>query len=104
MNNDVVTIKLDRVRVLKYGHKALKTMIALTGKSLTDFNMSEFDLNELEKIIYCGLLSDAKANNEVLKLEDMEDLLDTAESFQYIVDKMTEAFEKAFGAGEEGKN
>lgn len=104
MNNDVVTIKLDRVRVLKYGHKALKTMIALTGKSLTDFNMNEFDLNELEKIIYCGLLSDAKANNEVLKLEDMEDLLDEAESFQYVVDKMSEAFEKAFGTGEEGKN
>lgn len=103
MNNDVVTIKLDRVRVLKYGHKALKTMIALTGKSLQDFNMSEFDLNELEKIIYCGLLSDAKANNETLKLEDMEDLLDCAENFQYVIDKMSEAFEKAFGVGD-GKN
>lgn len=100
MNNDVVTIKLDRVRVLKYGHKALKTMISLTGKSLTEFDMSEFDLNELEKIIYCGLLSDAKAHNEVLKLEDMEDLLDEAENFQYVIDKMSEAFEKAFGGNE----
>jgi len=100
MNNEVVTIKLDRTRVLKYGHKALKTMIALTGKSLAEFSMTDFDLNELEKIVYCGLLSDAKANNEILKLEDMEDLLDSAESFQYIVDKMSEAFEKAFGASD----
>jgi len=30
----------------------------------------------------------------------MEDLLDSAESFQYIVDKMSEAFEKAFGASD----
>lgn len=100
MNNDIVTIKLDRVRVLKYGHKALKTMIALTGKSLNEMNMTEFDLNELEKIIYCGLLSDAKANNETLTLEDMEDLLDEAENFQYVIDRMSEAFEKAFGTAE----
>jgi len=44
MNNEVVTIKLDRTRVLKYGHKALKTMIALTGKSLAEFSMTDFDL------------------------------------------------------------
>ncbi len=103
MNNNVVTIQLDRVRVLRYGHKALKTMLSLTGKSLDGIKMDGFDLNELEKILYCGLLSDARANNESLKLEDMEDLLDEAESIQYIVDKMGEAFEKAFG-GNEGKN
>lgn len=110
-NNNVVTIKLDRVRVLKFGHKALKTMLSLTGKSLTEFDMNGFDLNELEKILYCGLLSDAKANNESLKLEDMEDILDEAESFQYVIEKMTEAFDKAFGSvedvkakGKKGKN
>jgi hypothetical protein len=97
-------IKLDRTRELRYGHKALKMMQTLTGKSLSDFSMADFDLNELEKVLYCGLLSDARRNNEELKLEQMEDLLDEAESFQYIVEKMEEAFSNAFGSGEEGKN
>ena len=103
MKNNVVTIKLDRVRELRYGHKALKTLMNLTGKSLDNFDLEGFDLNELEKMLYCGLLSDARANNESLKLEDMEDILDEAESFQYVIEKMSEAFEKAFG-GNEGKN
>lgn len=103
-NNSVVLIKLDRMRELRYGHKALKQMTALTGKGLSDFSMENFDLNELEKILYCGLLSDARKNNEELKLEEMEDLLDEAESFQYLVEKMEEAFTKAFGEGDEAKN
>lgn len=96
--NDVVFIELDRPRMLKYGHKAIKTLIALTGKDLdVTMNMEDLDIEELEKMLYCGLLSDAKAHNEVLKLEEMEDLLDEAESFMYIVKKMEEAFRKGFG-------
>jgi hypothetical protein len=98
-NNNVVAVELDRTRFLRYGHKALKTMLALTGKAMSEFNLNNFDLNELEKILYCGLLSDAKANGETLKLEDMEDILDEAESFDYLVKKMEEAFSKSFGTG-----
>jgi hypothetical protein len=42
------------------------------------------------------LLYDARENNETLKLEDMEDLLDYAENEEYIVLKMEEAIMKAF--------
>ena len=42
---------------------------------------NEFDLADLEKIMWCGLQQDARENGERLKLEDMEDLLDSAESF-----------------------
>lgn len=96
--NDVVVIKLDRPRVIKFGHKALKTLGALTGKDIDALNFDSFDLEEVEKIMYCGLLSDARENNETLTLEQMEDLLDKAPSFGEIIEKMQLAFEVSFGS------
>lgn len=58
--------------------------------------MDGLDLETIEKIMYCGLLTDAKSHNEVLKLEDMEDLLDKAR-FGEIIEKMQNAFNAAFG-------
>jgi hypothetical protein len=95
--NDVVIIELDRPRVLWFGHRALKTLGALTGKDIdAAMQMDNLDLEELEKIMYCGLLTDAKAHNETLKLEDMEDLLDKA-PFGVVISKMQDAFNAAFG-------
>ncbi|GJM84331.1 hypothetical protein HMSSN139_68270 [Paenibacillus sp. HMSSN-139] len=96
--NDVVIINLDRPRELRYGHKALKKLLADTGKDLDALDTGSLDLAEVEKYVYYGLLSDAKENGEGLKLEDMEDLLDKAPSFGHIVEKMTEAFNVAFGS------
>jgi hypothetical protein len=104
VKNDLTLIKLDRPRFVRFGHKALKTLSALTGKSLQELDFENFDLDDVEKILYCGLLSDAKANGEVLKLEDMEDLLDQAESYQEIINTMGEAISKAFGNSEKEKN
>lgn len=103
--NDVVIINLDRPRILWFGHKALKTLTAMTGKDLdAAMNMDELDLGELEKVMYCGLLKDAKINGETLTLEMMEDLLDEA-PFKEIVDKLQMAFEYSLGSfGEQGKN
>jgi NurA-like 5'-3' nuclease len=96
--NDVVMITLDRPRVLRFGHKAIKTMLALTGRDVDAMmDMNELDMEELEKVLYCGLLSDAKANNETLKLEDMEDLLDKAPRFVDNINAMQKAFDAAFG-------
>ncbi|MCV4233305.1 hypothetical protein OHJ21_19160 [Virgibacillus sp. LDC1] len=101
--NDVVVIELDRPRELRYGHKALKTLLALTGKDIDSIDMDNIDLGEIEKYIYCGLLSDAKSNGENLTLEDMEDLLDKAPSFGHIIEKMNDAFSISFGSlGVEG--
>lgn len=96
--NDVVLIQLDRLRELRYGHKALKKLLAATGKNIEEIDMQNIDLEEVEKYIYFGLLSDAKANDETLRLEDMEDLLDRAPSYAHIIEKMTEAFNVAFGS------
>lgn len=102
-NNDVVIIELDRPRELRFGHKAIKTMEAL-GVNITDQQEGDFSVEEIEKIIYCGLLSDARKNGETLKIEDMEDILDQAPSYQHIIDKMQEAFAVAFGGGEQEGN
>lgn len=96
-NNDVVMINLDRPRELRYGHRALKTLVAMTGTKVDDIDVENLDLGEIEKYLYCGLLSDAKANGENLKLEDMEDLLDQAPTFSHIYEQMTKAFNVSFG-------
>jgi hypothetical protein len=98
MNNDVVMIQLDRPRELRYGHKALKKLSALTGKSMDELDSGSIDFEQIEIFLYCGLLSDARENNETLKLEQMEDLLDEAPSYNHIIEKMEEAFAKSFGS------
>ncbi|MEG0133407.1 MAG: hypothetical protein RR891_07645 [Clostridium sp.] len=104
--NDVVIIELDRPRQLWFGHKAIKTLGALTGKDFDAMDMNNMDLGEIEKIMYCLLLKDAKENNEILKLEDMEDLLDCA-PFGVVTEKLYEAITVGMGSmneGESGKN
>ena len=95
--NDVVMIDLDRPRMLWFGHKALKTLTAMTGKDIdAAVDMDALDLEELEKVMYCGLLRDAKEHNEKLELGQMEDLLDEA-SFEEVISKMQLAFKVSFG-------
>jgi len=98
-NNDVVIIELDRPRELRFGHKALKTMEAL-GIDVTGMQDGNFKVSDIEKIIYCGLLSEVRRTGENLKLEDMEDLLDQAPSYQHVIEKMEEALSAAFGGGD----
>jgi hypothetical protein len=100
-NNDAVVINLDRPRFLRFGHKALKKLSAMNGKSLDELGADDFDLEELEQIFYYGLSKDAKENGETLKLEDMEDLLDYADSYSELLEKMNLALSKAFGSGDE---
>lgn len=102
--NTTVFVELDRTRKVRFGHKALKELSALTGKNLSDLSTDELDLSEVEKIMYCGLLSDAKENNETLKLEDMEDLLDMAPNYMTIIEAMNQALDMAFQPTEKQKN
>jgi hypothetical protein len=102
--NTTVVINLDRPRFVRFGHKALKQLSALTGKNLEQMDENDFDLADLEKIMWCGLLADARENGEDLKLEDMEDLLDSAESFGDIMEVMNKALEQAFQKTEKEKN
>ena len=103
--NDVVMLTLDRPRMIWFGHKALKTLCSMTGVTMNSigelFNNPTFE--DLEKIMYCGLLTDAKNHNEVLKLEEMEELLDLV-PFSVMTDALNAAMESSNGGGEEAKN
>jgi hypothetical protein len=98
--NMTVLIELDRVREVRFGHKALKKLMSLTGKSLSNITEEEFSMEELERVMYCGLLSDAKEHGETLELEQMEDLLDHAKSFNEVMEAMEKALENAFQSTE----
>lgn len=98
--NDVVIVELDRPRELRFGHKALKKLNALTGKEVDELGSDELDFDMIEQIFFYGLQRDARENGEALTLEQMEDILDCAESYEYLMEKMNEAFRKAFGAQE----
>jgi hypothetical protein len=93
--SDLVVINLDRPRELRFGYKALKMLTAM-NIDIDNMDTASFEFEDLEKIYFCGLQSDAKANGEVLKLEDVEDLLDLA-PFKELVEKMQEAFKESFG-------
>jgi hypothetical protein len=101
-NNDVVIIELDRPRELRFGHKALKNYQAISGQSIEQLGKGGFSFEDIEQLIYCGLLSDARANGETLTLEIVEDLLDEVD-IQYSIEKVSEALELAFG-GNGAKN
>lgn len=100
MNNDVVIINLDRPRQLKFGHTALKTLVAMTGQTIEeiDQNLDVNNFDKLEQLVYCGLLKDAKERNETLDLEKIPELLDEAPSFVHTVEKVVAAWRVAFGA------
>lgn len=97
-NNDTVILHLDRPRELKFTHSALKKAVAMTGKSLEEIENSGFmDFDLIEKITFCAMLKDARDNGETLKAEDMEDLLDHADTWADIVEAVSRAFMYAFG-------
>lgn len=100
--NDVVMINLDKPRMLWYGHKALKTLCAITDSSLENIGnlLQDATFEDIEKIMYCGLLTDAKRHDETLNIEDMEDILDTA-PYSEIAEKLTQALSLSLGVSEE---
>jgi hypothetical protein len=103
-SNDLVVINLDRPRFVRFGHKALKQLTKLTGTNLEKLDEGDFGLDEVEKVMWCGLQQDAKEQGEELKLEQMEDLLDMAGSYAEILEVMHKGLEMAFKRTEKEKN
>lgn len=97
-HNDLVFINLDRPRFLWCGNKALKTMTALLGKPVSELETSNFDPDEIEKIMYALLMKDAAQNGETLTLEKASDLLDEV-AYGNVIKAMGEAFQAAFDTG-----
>ncbi len=94
----MVTIKLDRVRTMRFDYRAMKRFSALTGKSITAVDPRDMLPPEMEKLAFCMLQEDAEENGEKLKLTDMEELLQQAPVgvlFEAIGETLSEAFGKA---------
>ena len=98
--NRLVILQADRPRVLKASHKALKMISKMLKKSIDEVEIDGADFDVIEKVVYCLALKDAQKNGETLTLEQMEDILDTVETEQEIIDAVADAFSAAFPAKE----
>ena len=100
-NNPVVTIELDRVRELRFGHKAMKRWSAYTGRSVDSLDTEAFRPDDIEPLMYFMMEKDAIDHGEQLKMEDMENLLDMV-PLGVLYAKFKEAMEAAFPPADVG--
>lgn len=97
--NDLVVIILDRPREIRLGHKALKMYQSITGKSMEELARGAFNFEQIEIMLYCGMLADAIKNGEKLTIEIVADLLDE-HSIPDTVSKVSIALDYAFSGNE----
>lgn len=100
--NRLVILQADRPRVLKASHKALKMVSKMLRKPIDEVEIDGTDFEIIEKVVYCLALKDAQKNGETLTLEQMEDILDSVETEQEIIDAVADAFSAAFPEKEKG--
>jgi hypothetical protein len=93
--NTTVILNLDRPREVRFGHKALKKLSVMTEMDMNNIDEANFSMEDLEKVMYCGMMQDAKEHGEDLQLSQMEDLLDKAEMHE-ILEAMQNALNKSF--------
>lgn len=98
---ELVPIKLDKTRFLRFGHRGLKMITTLTGKTIHELDFDNIDFDDIEKLVYCGLLTDMKINGDI-SLEEMEHLLDEVDSYSDIIEALGKAMRNAFGDNGQG--
>lgn len=94
-NNTTVTIELDRVRELRFSHRAMKRWSAHTGKSIAELDTSVLSPAEVEVLLYFMLEKDAEDHGETLELAQMEALLDMV-PLGVVYGKLSDAMAAAF--------
>lgn len=101
-----VIINLDRPRELRFGHKALKVLEGLTGKTVLEIEemliSGKVSITMLEQFVYAGLLGDAKEYGENLTIERVEELLDQVPVYVDVINAVGKAFTAAFAGKTEG--
>ena len=98
--NDIVMIKLDRPRELKFTHKVMKRFCAATGCKLSEIENTVDDYDNMTLLIYEML----RAEDPGLTQEQCDNLLDQV-NLGMILQKGAEAIAAGFGDEElqEGK-
>lgn len=89
---DTVILELDRVRELRFGFKGLKIIEGMFGKPLLEIDLHKLKSDDIQKIIYAGLVSDDKE----LTLDEVEDIIDMI-NYMELIKKMNLAIAKAYG-------
>lgn len=74
MNNDVITIELDKTRTLKFRRKELKLLEKVFNAKISKINFTDLGIDDITKIIHLGLVHEDSA----LTLEQVEDLIDNS--------------------------
>ncbi|NCB52285.1 MAG: hypothetical protein EOM54_10440 [Clostridia bacterium] len=95
--NDTVIIELaGEPWELVFGHKAIKKMEQMLGINVEEFSLDKLSMEDIEKVMWCALQSDAREKGKAIELSEMEDLLDTVRPYSLVIQKMTEAVMAAF--------
>ena len=89
MNNDTVSIELDKVRIIRYDRKALKKLEGYWNKKLSEFTFENLGVDDSVMLLHIGL----QHEDETLTIEKTEELIDT---FCPHLAKITEKCAQAF--------
>lgn len=96
------SVKLDKMRNIVLGFKAMQEFKAITGKSLTKIDFESEDL-EIESIVPVIFYAGLKHEDKELTLEKTIDLLDNYIGIKGAIDLIPKIMEDAFGVVEPGK-
>lgn len=91
-NNDIVILKLDKPREIKFGIKAIKIIEKLKKCKISNLNLDQLTADELIQITHAGLVD--KSDTTV---EQLEDLIDQYTTIGNVIIIISEAFQVAFG-------
>lgn len=89
-------IKLDKVRNFRYGMKAISLIEKKFKKPISKIDMENLTMEETAVMIWAGLVHEDRD----LTPDTVMDLVDEYSNVQIVMEAMGEAFQGAFGTGE----
>jgi hypothetical protein len=94
------SIKLDKIRNLKYGMKAISLIEKKFKKPIAKIDMENLTMEDTSIMIWAGL----QHEDRELTPEKVMDLIDEYSTITTAIQEMGEAFQGAFGEVTEEKN
>jgi hypothetical protein len=88
-------IKLDKMRNLRYGMKAISLVEKKLGQPIGKIDMDNMTMEDTATLIWAGLVHEDKN----LTPDKVMDLVDEHSSLPEVMQQLTEAINASFGAG-----
>lgn len=88
-----ITIQLDKIRNLRYGMKALETIEDLTGRPVSQLDLTNLRMKDLKSIVYAGLSHE----DPELTPDSVVTLIDEYSDIQTVAEAVGKAMTAAFG-------